>query len=109
MCRPPKVGHTKNRVESYKFTVFPKVTIRKRSKKLTKCLDFRHPKNSFSFLDQANWRMQKSIKIKNHHLISRFQTPQNSFLFLDQAYWRMEKSMKINLKRLKNQGKILQI
>jgi hypothetical protein len=40
---------------------------------------------------------------------NQLKLPQNSFLFLDQAYWRMEKSMKINLKRLKNQGKILQI
>jgi hypothetical protein len=37
-------GVLKNKAESYKFSVFPKVNIRKRSKKLTKCLVFNTPK-----------------------------------------------------------------
>jgi hypothetical protein len=42
-------GVLKIKAESYKFSVFPKVNIRKRSKKLTKCLVFEHPKMAFYF------------------------------------------------------------
>jgi hypothetical protein len=52
-------GVLKIKAESYKFSVFPKVNIRKRYKKLTKCLVFNTPK-WLLFLDQDIWRLQKT-------------------------------------------------
>jgi hypothetical protein len=63
------------------------------------------PKIAFPFWTKPIGACKNQLKLPQNKTAFYF----CSILFLDQAYWRMEKSMKINLKRLKNQGKILQI
>jgi hypothetical protein len=61
-----KMGTWENRVESYKFAVFPKVNIRKRSKKLRKCFVFKNPKKALEIKDQDLWRLQKTRHISKN-------------------------------------------
>jgi hypothetical protein len=89
---------------------------KKHPKKHYKFACFYASQNGFLFLDQANWRMQKSFKNyrkRAKHLIQipRFSTPRNGFfLFLG----HFKNTMKIKeicpknlLKLLKNRSKFL--